>query len=76
MLILQKLPIGALKKLKMRQGKVRTLPMLLHSKTLILPEYRGLGNIVISAPVPFHFNLLMSALSLNSGTSGKIKKTV
>ncbi|XP_076452762.1 uncharacterized protein LOC143288297 [Babylonia areolata] len=51
----QKLFPEALQKLGLRQAQVRYLPLHLHAKALLLPEWRGHSNIFIAAPVPRFF---------------------
>ena len=51
----QKLFPEALQKLGVRQAQVRYIPMHLHAKALVLPEWRGQSNVFIRASVPRHF---------------------
>ena len=55
MFLRQKLFPEALQKLGIRQAQVRYLPMHLHAKALVLPEWRGKTNLFIQARVPRYF---------------------
>lgn len=63
----QRLPEDMLTALKIRQAKVRTIPMHLHAKLIILPELGRNGqNIFVSAHLPGFFANTMSLLGLTS----------
>ncbi|XP_074595479.1 misexpression suppressor of ras 3 [Brevipalpus obovatus] len=63
----QRLSQYFLAKLNMRQPKVRTIPMHLHAKLLVVPELgRNRGNIFIPAHLPGFFQNSLSLLGLNS----------
>lgn len=61
----QKLYPEILQRLGIRQSKARHLPMHLHAKTLILPEFRDGRNLFLSANLPKHFVQSMKWLKLN-----------
>lgn len=63
----QRLPQYFLTKLNIRQPKVRTIPMHLHAKLVVIPELgRNRGNIFIPAHLPGFFQNTLSLLGLNS----------
>ncbi|XP_077996098.1 pseudouridylate synthase RPUSD4, mitochondrial-like [Glandiceps talaboti] len=62
----QKVPGDMLQKLDMRQSKARTIPMHLHAKQLIIPEFRDGRNLFISAKPPKHFTRNMRKLKIES----------
>lgn len=51
----QKLPMEMLKNLKIKQTKVRDVPMHLHSYRILLPEFHNSSNVFITAKLPIHF---------------------
>lgn len=62
----QDLPGPLLKKLHLRQQKVRTLPVHLHSRTIVLPDIKPDGqSLFIHAPLPHHFKDVLKRLDLN-----------
>lgn len=61
----QKLPSDILLALRVRQSKVRHVPMHLHAYVYMIPQAGTDGkNIFIKAPLPFHFRMNMSKLKL------------
>lgn len=63
----QELAMPVLNLLHLRQTKVRTLPMHLHAKTIVLPSVKPNGqNLFIEAPLPKHFKENMKTLRLVS----------
>ncbi|KAL8564402.1 hypothetical protein ACOMHN_057424 [Nucella lapillus] len=60
----QRLFPEALQKLGVRQAQVRHLPMHLHAKGLVLPQWRGRSNFFIAAPVPKFFLRNLKALKI------------
>ncbi|KAK7072977.1 Mitochondrial RNA pseudouridine synthase rpusd4 [Halocaridina rubra] len=62
----QKLPGDALERLKLKQSKVRNLPLFLHSRSVVIPEIIEGRNIFIKAKLPAFFNKALSALKLNT----------
>ncbi|XP_025088918.1 mitochondrial RNA pseudouridine synthase Rpusd4-like isoform X2 [Pomacea canaliculata] len=60
----QKLFPEALQKLNLRQAQVRYLPMHLHAKALVLPEWRGDKNVFIKAKVPKYFLKNLATLKI------------
>ncbi|XP_070571718.1 pseudouridylate synthase RPUSD4, mitochondrial-like isoform X2 [Ptychodera flava] len=60
----QKIPGDMLQKLGMRQSKARTIPMHLHAKQLIIPQFRDGRNLFISAGLPSHFVKNMRRLNI------------
>lgn len=64
----QKLPPSMLKSLNLRQPKVRTLPMHLHAKSIVIPGAKANGEtLFITAPLPRHFLENAKSLKLRSG---------
>uniref|UniRef100_A0A0P4WHA9 Pseudouridylate synthase RPUSD4, mitochondrial n=1 Tax=Scylla olivacea TaxID=85551 RepID=A0A0P4WHA9_SCYOL len=61
----QVLPGDILDKLKIKQSKVRHLPLFLHCKSIIVPEVVDGRNITIYAKIPAHFNKALTLLKLN-----------
>ncbi|XP_063592096.1 uncharacterized protein LOC134769309 [Penaeus indicus] len=61
----QRLPGDALTCLKLKQSKVRGLPIFLHSRSILLPEIVEGKNIFIKAKLPAFFNKTLSLLKLN-----------
>lgn len=57
-----------LKRLKIRQAKVRTVPMCLHAKSVVIPEFVGAENIFISADLPGFFLSIMAKLKVKANT--------
>jgi hypothetical protein len=51
----QKLPDEMLRRLDIRQTKVRYVPMHLHAYQIILPEFKNNSNVFIKAKLPLHF---------------------
>lgn len=60
----QKLHPEMLQKLGVRQAKVRHIPMHLHAKALVLPEWIDGRNLFVSARLPAHFVQNMKWLKL------------
>ncbi|KAK7088106.1 uncharacterized protein [Littorina saxatilis] len=60
----QKLFPEALQKLGIRQAQVRHVPLHLHAKGLLLPEWRGKTNIFIKANVPRFFLKSLKSLQI------------
>ncbi|KAG1682199.1 Mitochondrial RNA pseudouridine synthase RPUSD4 [Nymphon striatum] len=60
----QKLPGDVLNKLKVRQSKVRHIPMHLHSRSIMIPEIDEGKNIFIQARLPPHFMANLSSLKI------------
>ncbi|XP_033126635.1 mitochondrial RNA pseudouridine synthase Rpusd4-like [Anneissia japonica] len=60
----QKLPSDMLQRLKLRQAKVRTMPMHLHAHQIILPDFYKGRNLSISTRLPRFFNTNLSQLKL------------
>lgn len=63
-MLYQKLFPEALQKLNLRQAQVRYLPMHLHAKALVLPEWRGDKNVFIKAKVPKYFLKNLATLKI------------
>ncbi|XP_047494917.1 uncharacterized protein LOC125043019 [Penaeus chinensis] len=61
----QRLPGDTLTCLKIKQSKVRGLPIFLHSRSILLPEIVEGKNIFIKAKLPAFFNKTLSLLKLN-----------
>lgn len=61
----QRLPGDTLTSLKIKQSKVRDLPIFLHSRSILLPEIIEGKNIFITAKLPAFFNKTLSLLKLN-----------
>ncbi|XP_071944540.1 pseudouridylate synthase RPUSD4, mitochondrial-like [Antedon mediterranea] len=60
----QKLPVEMLQRFRLRQAKVRTMPMHLHAHQIFLPEiYQG-RNLSITTRLPQFFNKNLSYLKL------------
>ena len=64
MVLFQKLYPDMLQRLGVRQAKVRHIPMHLHAKALILPEFNDGRNLFLSARLPKHFVQNMKWLKL------------
>ena len=64
----QRLHPETLQRLGMRQSKVRTLPMHLHAKQLIIPDYKRGRNFFVTAVLPKFFNSNMRWLGLRLKT--------
>lgn len=64
MYVLQKLHPEMLQMLGVRQAKVRHIPMHLHAKTVVLPEWTNGRNLFLSARLPAHFVQNMKWLKL------------
>ncbi|XP_013421870.1 uncharacterized protein LOC106181887 isoform X1 [Lingula anatina] len=62
----QRLHHETLEMLGIRQQKVRHVPMHLHCKSVLLPEFEAGRNIAISARLPKHFLISLRRLKLNS----------
>uniref|UniRef100_T1ITX1 Pseudouridylate synthase RPUSD4, mitochondrial n=1 Tax=Strigamia maritima TaxID=126957 RepID=T1ITX1_STRMM len=62
----QRLPSDMLKKLNIRQSKVRDLPMHLHARGISIPEIIEGRNIFIRADLPKHFLWALKKLKLGS----------
>lgn len=61
----QRLPVDMLVALNCRQSKVRNIPMLLHARTLTIPEIgRNRSPIILRAPFPAHFRSIAGMLHL------------
>ena len=60
----QRLEAETLQKLGVRQAKVRHIPMHLHAKQVILPEYRQGKSFYVAAKLPIHFRQTMKWLGL------------
>nr|XP_002739435.1 PREDICTED: RNA pseudouridylate synthase domain-containing protein 4-like [Saccoglossus kowalevskii] len=60
----QKLPGDMLQRLNIRQAKVRTVPMHLHAKQLIIPQFRDGRNLFISTKLPEFFKKNMTRLKI------------
>ncbi|KAK7462103.1 hypothetical protein BaRGS_00038475 [Batillaria attramentaria] len=60
----QRLFPEALQKLGIRQAQVRYLPMHLHAKSLVLPEWRGRNNVFINAVIPKFFLRSLKTLKI------------
>lgn len=64
----QNLPLKMLTALHIRQAKVRTLPMHLHAKSIVIPGAKANGEtLFIHAPLPQHFIDNMKSLKLSRG---------
>ena len=64
----QKLPLTMLKLLNLRQEKVRTLPIHLHAKRVVIPGVKANGEtLFIDAPLPPHFVENLKSLKLQGG---------
>ncbi|XP_045131441.1 mitochondrial RNA pseudouridine synthase RPUSD4-like [Portunus trituberculatus] len=61
----QALPGDMLDKLKIKQSKVRHLPLFLHCKSIVVPEIVDGRNISIYAKIPAYFNKALTLLKLN-----------
>ncbi|KAK3863231.1 hypothetical protein Pcinc_030982 [Petrolisthes cinctipes] len=61
----QRLPGDTLQKLKLKQSRVRDLPMFLHSRSIVVPEVNEGRNVVVKAQLPAYFNKALSLLHLN-----------
>ncbi|MPC15303.1 RNA pseudouridylate synthase domain-containing protein 4 [Portunus trituberculatus] len=59
------LPGDMLDKLKIKQSKVRHLPLFLHCKSIVVPEIVDGRNISIYAKIPAYFNKALTLLKLN-----------
>ncbi|KAG0719595.1 Mitochondrial RNA pseudouridine synthase Rpusd4 [Chionoecetes opilio] len=68
----QALPGDMLDKLKMKQSKVRQLPLFLHCKSILVPEIVDGRNIFIQSKIPAYFNKALTILKLNRHES-KVK---
>ncbi|ELU05353.1 hypothetical protein CAPTEDRAFT_152236 [Capitella teleta] len=62
----QKLYPEILQKLGIRQSKVRHLPMHLHARAIVLPNFKDGRNLFISARLPQHFSQNMKWLKLKA----------
>lgn len=63
----QRLPQPILNALRLRQPKVRTLPLHLHAKTVVIPGAKANGQtLFIHAPLPSHFVQNMRSLGLHT----------
>ena len=61
----QKLPTDMLQRLHVRQSKARTVPMHLHCRQLVLPEFGRNGNdLYLQANLPHHFLQNLHSLKL------------
>lgn len=60
----QRLPSPALQALKTRQPLVRHIPLQLHAKTIVLPEFDKGRNVFISSNLPFHFKEMLRMLKI------------
>ena len=60
----QKLHPEMLQMLGVRQAKVRHVPMHLHAKAVVLPEWTNGRNLFLSARLPAHFVQNMKWLKL------------
>ncbi|XP_050409455.1 uncharacterized protein LOC126824300 [Patella vulgata] len=65
-LVPQKLYGDMLQKLGIRQSKVRHVPMHLHAKSLVIPEFQDGRNLIVSAKLPQHFVTNMHRLKLTA----------
>ncbi|KAK6184458.1 hypothetical protein SNE40_006926 [Patella caerulea] len=65
-LVPQKLHGDMLQKLGIRQSKVRHVPMHLHAKSLVIPEFENGRNLIVSAKLPQHFVTNMHRLKLTA----------
>lgn len=62
----QQLSVPLLNLLHLRQAKVRTLPLHLHAKTIVIPQVKPSGDpLFISAPLAPHFVQNMKTLKIN-----------
>lgn len=61
----QRLSSDMLQALKVRQSKVRDIPLHLHARQILIPEMEGKTNIWIRAPLPRHFANTLRFLKLN-----------
>lgn len=61
----QALPGDMLDKLKIKQSKVRNLPLFLHCKSITVPEIVDGRNIHVKAKLPAYFNKALGLLKLN-----------
>ncbi|OQV20229.1 putative RNA pseudouridylate synthase domain-containing protein 4 [Hypsibius exemplaris] len=66
----QRLPPSMLKSLQVRQAKVRTIPMHLHARAVVLPEYLGHANVRITAELPAYFRHTMTKLGVKEKQLG------
>jgi len=62
--VVQKLHPEMLQMLGVRQAKVRHVPMHLHAKAIVLPEWTNGHNLFLSARLPPHFVQNMKWLKL------------
>ena len=70
MFVLQKLHPETLRRLGIRQAKVRHLPMHLHAKSIVLPQFTEDGrNLFITSRLPTHFIQNMKWLQLKPPSS-------
>lgn len=60
----QKLPEGVLRSLSLEQSKTRYLPLHLHVRQIILPGFKGQGDIIASCPLPKYFITTLKRLQI------------
>jgi len=60
----QRLTSTTLQALKTRQALVRHIPMQLHAKSLVLPEFQSGKNVFVSAYLPYHFREMLRLLGI------------
>lgn len=65
----QRLPGDILDHLRIKQSRVRDLPMFLHSRSVLIPEIMDGKNVFIVARLPAFFNKTLSVLELNKHKS-------
>lgn len=53
-----------LKNLKIKQSKVRHVPLHLHSYRVLLPEFHKSTNVFVTAKLPLHFINTLKKLKL------------
>ncbi|ESP00978.1 hypothetical protein LOTGIDRAFT_140139 [Lottia gigantea] len=61
----QRLPPDMLTSLGIRASKVRHVPMHLHAKSIVIPEFQNGQNLMVSAKLPKHFLINLRRLKLN-----------
>ncbi|XP_072522000.1 pseudouridylate synthase RPUSD4, mitochondrial [Salminus brasiliensis] len=60
----QKLPEGVLRRLDLEQSKTRYLPLHLHARQIILPGFKGQGDLNVSCPLPKYFIMTLKRLQI------------
>lgn len=61
----QRLPGPAIQALNTRQPLARHIPLQLHAKSIVLPEFNSGRNVFISANLPFHFKEMLRLLKID-----------